>query len=97
MLKIGDSVTYRIPGRLGNIAFEEEQMLVIGQPHHSKNWSHVVLSDEDATGMPINAAHCEVTGYDVLEAMRLRARYEAAFPGFLTPLSVAEELERGFV
>lgn len=81
MLEVGHRVECEIPGHIPGV----DVMYVIGEPLYSEGGSHVVLADENAIGMPVNAAHCRPIACDCSCATWMRARYLKAFPGKLKP------------
>jgi hypothetical protein len=78
-MEIGDEVSCYIPGHGSNATIG----LVIGIPHFSEG-DDVVISNDNALGMPVSIHHCTSTGrVDLLRANYYRARYIAKFPNYL--------------
>ncbi len=77
-IKFGDLVNYDLRrSHGGNI----ERAYVIGEPPYSNGGSHLMLADEAAVGMPINADHCALISSGHTEiCARLLDRWNARFP-----------------
>lgn len=80
-MNFGDRVQYDLrASHGGDIGYG----YVIGVPGYSDGYGHIVmLADESAIGMPINAGHCAVIGRDEALATRYRERWNERLPGFL--------------
>lgn len=84
-LLIGDIVS--IPQWM---AGSDLDYMVIGEPHYSRDGSHVVITAYEGGGMPINAEHCRVVRTDDGRGRQWREAFERRTPAFLRPQSSQE-------
>lgn len=88
-MKFGDRVEYDLRASHGG---DLGYGYVIGVPQHSRGYDHIVmLADESAIGMPINAVHCKAVGHDSALATGYRKRWDERYPDFLAPLATPQE------